>query len=327
MRHALMRRYFKHGVLPQLLVFDAVARHGSFTRAGEELYLAQPTVSVQLKKLSDTVGLPLVEQIGKRTHLTEAGKELHLAVEELRRVFASVEEKFTALRDPDTGRLRVAIGTTAKYFAPRLLGRYCELHPKVQVAMRVANRERLLERMAANADDVYILSHPPADADLELHKLLPNRLWVYAREDHPLAGRRRIPLAEIAAQPLLMRELGSGTRLMAQSLFEAHRLQPNVRMEIESGEAIRQAIHGGLGIAVLSEHTMGSGLGEPGDTGLVALDVEHFPIDGWWYLAYPSGKRLSPTAKVFVEQSIALVQSLTDTPARKPRPNGVALRV
>jgi DNA-binding transcriptional LysR family regulator len=316
MRHSVMRRYFKHGVLPQLMVFDAVARHGSFTRAGEELYLAQPTVSVQLKKLAESVGLPLIEQVGKKTHLTEAGRELHAAVEDLFRVFVELETKLTALRDPDTGRLRLAIGTTAKYFAPRLLGRFCELHPDIQVSMSVANREKLLERMADNSDDVYVLSHPPADSELELHKLLPNRLAIYARADHPFAGRKHIPLDEIAALPMLMRELGSGTRLMTQEAFEKQSLRPNVRMEIGSNEAIKQAILGGLGIAVLSEHTIGSGNAQEADEGLVMLDVEGFPVDGWWYLAFPSGKRLSPTARVFVDQSISIAQALA-LPARK----------
>lgn len=321
MRHAVMRRYFKHGVLPQLMVFEAVARNGSFTRAGQELYLAQPTVSVQLKKLTETVGLPLIEQVGKQIHLTEAGKELYASVEELFKVFTGLEEKLTTLRDPDTGRFRLGIGTTAKYFAPRLLGRFCELHPNAQVSMRVVNREQLIARMTANADDVYVLSHPPEDVDLTLHKLLPNRLCVYARADHPLAKRKQIPLEEIALLPMLMRELGSGTRVAAQAAFEARGLRPNVRMEIGSNEAIKQAILGGLGVSVLSEHTVGGAHGEDADKGLTMLDVEGFPLDGWWYLAYPAGKRLSPTAQVFVDQAIALVEGLVEGPAgrRKAR--------
>jgi DNA-binding transcriptional LysR family regulator len=324
MRHAVMRRYFKHGVLPQLMVFDAVARHGSFTRAGEELYLAQPTVSVQLKKLADTVGLPLVEQAGKRIHLTEAGRELHSAIEELFRVFARAEEKLSSLRDPDTGRFRVAISTTAKYFAPRLLGHFCQEHPNAQVSMHVDNRERLLERMAANQDDVYVLSYPPADIALTLHKLLPNRLHVYGRSDHPFARRKRVPIEELAKQPLLMRELGSGTRLMTQGAFEKHGLRPNVRMEIGSDEAIKQAIIGGLGVSVLSEHTLRRTHGDVADEGLVELDVEGFPLDGWWYLAYPAARKLSPTAQVFVDQTLDLAQSLSTPAVPAPTPAPVA---
>lgn len=293
-----LRRYFRHGTLTQLAVFEAVARHNSYTRAAEELHMAQPTVSVQMKKLSDTVGLPLLEMIGRRVHLTEAGRELHAACQDIFDRIADVETRLAGLRSASAGQLRLAVSTTGMHFAPRLLAQFAQQHVGMDISLAVLNRQNLLQRLAANADDFYIFSNPPEDMDVVMHTLLPNPLEIYARADHPLARRKRLRFADIAAEPFLMREAGSGTRMVAEELFAQHRLAPNVHMELGSNEAIKQAILGGLGLSLLSRQTIGPAAQHEG---LVALDVQGLPVQRYWYLVYPEGRLLSPAAQAFLD--------------------------
>ncbi len=282
----------------QLEVFEAIARHGSFTRAAEELFVTQPTASMQIRRLSESVGLPLFEQIGKRIHLTDAGRELYTACREVFDRIDRFEMQVADMKGLKKGRLRLAVVTTAKYFAPSLLGQFYHLYPGIEVALKVTNREHILERLADNLDDLCILGQPPEEIDAEYQPFLENPLVLLAPADHPLVGRRRIPLARIAEEPFLMREAGSGTRMAVERLFEAHRLKIKVRMELGSNEAIKQAIIGGLGISVLSQHAIGpAGSGAP----FAILDAQGFPIERHWYAAYSRGKQLSVIARAFLD--------------------------
>jgi DNA-binding transcriptional LysR family regulator len=188
--------------------------------------------------------------------------------------------------------------TTAKYFAPRLLGPFWEHYPGIEVTLKVANREHVLERLAANDDDLYILGQPPQDIDVVAEPFLENPLVVLAPARHPLAGEHQIPLARLAQEPFLLRELGSGTRAAIERTFAEHGLRLNVRMELGSNEAIKQAIVGGLGVSVLSRHTLtlDAPMGQ-----FAILDVEGFPIVRHWFVVYPSGKRLSVVAGTFLD--------------------------
>ncbi|HSD59889.1 MAG TPA: LysR substrate-binding domain-containing protein [Burkholderiales bacterium] len=298
MPHSKLRRYLKHGTFPQLAVFDAIARLGSFTRAAEELYMAQPTVSIQIKKLTETVGLPLFEQVGKKIHLTEAGTELNAAVQDVFRRLEAVEDRFADLRGLRAGRLRLAVAGAAKYFAPRLLGVFCGRHPGIEVSLHVTNEDGLLARLQANLDDVYILGDRPEGSDLVVKPLLPNEIVVIARRDHALAGRRKIPFARFAEEQLLMREPGSASRRMLVALFERHKLRPRVRMELASNEAVKQAVLGGLGVAALSRYALGL---DVRDSEITILDVKGFPLRAQWCVAYPAGRQLSVAARAFEE--------------------------
>lgn len=298
MRHPHLRRYIKHGTLTQLSVFEAVARLGSFTRAGEELHMAQPTVSVQIKKLGETIGLPLFEQTGRKIRMTDAGRELYAACQDIFQKIVDVETRLAGMRSRTGERVRLAVTTTGKYFAPRLVGRFCEAHPGVEVSLAVLNRQALLNRLEADVDDFYVFSSPPEDSDVEVHPLLPNPLYVYARDDHPLAGRLGVPFADVATQPFLMREPGSGTRAVAEAAFAAHGLAPKVKMELESNEAIKQAILGGLGVSILSRHTMAP---ETRRGHIAALDVEGFPVEREWFLVRLAARPLSEPARRFLE--------------------------
>lgn len=293
-----LRRYYRHGTLTHLMVFDAIARLGSFTKAAEELHMAQPTVSVQMKKLSETIGLPLFDQVGRRIQLTAAGRELYAACQDIFLRISEVESRLSTLRGGAPTGLRLAVSTTGKYFAPRLLGQFWERHPGADVAMQVLNREHLLNRLVADLDDFYIFTTPPDDPDVECHRILPNPIKVYAREDHPWVGRKRIPLAELATQPMLVREPGSGTRDLVLGHFAASGLAPTVRMELSSNEAIKQAIVGALGISVLSSHAMSA---EAGSRRIVPLDVEGFPLMRDWWLVHSRRRALSVLAQSFLE--------------------------
>lgn len=284
--------------LRQLQVFEAIARHRNFTRAAKELHLAQPTVSMQVKNLSETIGLPLFEQVGKRIYLTEIGKALYAACRDVFNTLSHFEMQVANFKGLKEGHLRLAVVSTAKYFAPRALGVFCKSYPGIDVSLEVTNRERLLERMADNFDDLYIMGHPPESPDVVFELFLPNPLVVLAWRDHPLAASKNIPIEIIAQEHFIMREAGSGTRLAIESMFRKKGLAPKLRMELGSNEAIKQAVAGGLGISVLSHHT----LALEGATGQLAiLDVEGFPILRHWYIGHNAGKQLSIVAQAFLD--------------------------
>jgi len=293
-----IHRYMRHGTLPQLRLFEAVARLGSFARAAEELHMAQPTASVQIKKLSETVGVALVEQIGKRLYLTDAGLRLHESCGEIFHVFATLDESLSAMRALESGRLKLAVSTTGICFAPRLLGAFARVHPGVETSLQAHNRQTLVERLKRNEDDLYLFADAPEMEAVVAQELLPNPLVVLARDDHPLASERNIPFERLAGEPFLIREEGSGARRIAMRLFSAHGLNPRIRMELPSNEAIKEAILAGLGVTIMSRHTFGL---DPESSRYVCLDVAGFPLENHWYLVYPQGKQLSPVARAFLD--------------------------
>lgn len=303
--------------LRQLQVFEAVARHLSFRKAAEELFLSQPSVSIQVKKLSQAVGQPLFEQLGKRIYLTAAGECVYAGAREALESLARVEMKVADLKGLKQGQLRLAVVTTAKYFAPRVLGVFCQRYPGIEVSLKVTNRERLLERLHANVDDLYVIGRPPESPELHFEPFVTNPLVAMAARTHPLAGERRIPLARLAEEPFIIREPGSGTRMAVESLFTEHGLRPRIRMELGSNEAIKHAIAGGLGVAVLSRHT----LALEGESGpLAVLDVEGFPLPWHWYVGYPSGKELSVVARTFLDYLQDEGRLIAELPVLGPEP-------
>lgn len=287
-----------HVSLRQLKIFEAVARHLSYTRAAEELFLTQPAVFTQVKQLEESVGLTLLERIGKRIHLTDAGGEVLATCRETLDALDRLEMRLADMQGLKRGRLRLAMVTTAKYLIPRLLGEFCVKYPGIEASLTVTNREKLLARIAANEDDLAILGAPPEGMDVVATPIAENPLVVIARNDHPLAGKKKISLQRIAEEPFIMREPGSGTRLATERFFAEHQLSLKVRMELGSNEAIKQAIAGGLGVSVLSRHT----LTLEGSGGLLLpLDVSGFPLKRKWYVAYPRERHLSAVAKAFIE--------------------------
>jgi DNA-binding transcriptional LysR family regulator len=284
-----------HTTFRQLEIFESIARLGSFTRASEELFLSQPTVSMQMKKLAENVGAPLIEQVGKKVHLTADGQELAQATREifgiLDRYTMSVDER----RGLKQGKLSLMAITTASYFAPRLLGEFVKLYPGIDVSLRVTNKEQVLASIAENLDDLYFLGQPPEDIDVVATPIMDNPIVVLAAPDHPLA-HKKIPLQRLAREPWLMRERGSGTRIAIERRFAEHGITIHPRLELGSNEAIKQAILAGLGISALSRHTLTLNQGQ-----FAVLDVEGFPILRHWYAVYPAGRQLSVVARAFLD--------------------------
>lgn len=292
--------------LRQLHIFEAVARHLSYTRSAEELHLTQPAVFAQVKQLEESVGVPLLERIGKKLHLTAAGHEVLVTSRETLKAIEHLEMRLADMQGLKKGRLHIAIVTTAEYLIPRLLGEFCTRYPGIEAALTVTNREMLLARLSENADDLVILGAPPEHIEVVATPIADNPLVVVARQDHPLAGKKKIPLKQVAEEPFILREPGSGTRLAVERHFADHGLQLRVRMELGSNEAIKQAIAGGLGISILSRHTLAL---EDEQGPLHTLDVIGFPLLRHWYVAYQTGKHLSATAEAFLDHLLGRDES------------------
>ena len=282
-----------HATLRQLRVFEAVARHLSFSRAAEELHLSQPAVSMQVKSLEAQAGLALVEQIGKRIHLTAAGRELQLRAQAIARELGAADAALSAMRGLTQGPLTIALVSTAKYIAPPLLGRFLKAHPGVTLRLDVDNRERVIAALAANAVDLAIMGRPPQNLATAAEPFARHPHAIVAAPGHPLAGRRRVPLERVAREPFIIREPGSGTRGLLERLFAEHRLALQVHMEMASNETIKQAVAAEMGISFLSLHTVGL---ELATRTLVVLDVAGLPIVRDWYVVHLAQKRLSPVA-------------------------------
>ncbi len=281
----------------QLEAFEATARLGSMAKAAEELHLSQPTLSMQIKKLSDVVGAPLFDHVGRMLRLTDEGADLLAACREIFAAAARFEAALSERRGLLRGTLRIAAATTAKYFVPRLLGEFCRRHPAIDVALEVGTRPRILQRLRDDLDDLYVFSQVPEAPAVEAIPFLDDALVVIAPSGHPLADRNGVSLAEVVREPLILREPGSGTRTAVDQRFAECGLAPRVRMQLGSNEAIKQAVIGGLGLSILSRTSLEHDL----DPRLVRLDVQGFPMHHRWYLVHPAGRRLSTTAHAFID--------------------------
>ena len=311
--------------LHQLKVFETVARLSGFSRASEALHLAQPTVSMQVKQLAETVGMPLFEKIGKKIYLTEAGDVVQTSARDMFEVMARMEMQLAQLKGLKQGRLKVAVVTTAKYFIPRLLGPFVHQYPGIDIALDVGNRSEIVSRLSRNEDDLYIMGMPPAGMQIQRHPFVENPIVAIAPKNHPLAGKRHISLARLAEEPFLLRERGSGTRMATERFLKEHGVKLNVRMELGSNEAIKQAVAGGLGLSLLSLHAL---MGELTRKEVALLNVEALPIRRSWYIVHRTGKELSIVARAFFDyleaEGVRLQRDLSEAQAahksqRKPR--------
>jgi DNA-binding transcriptional LysR family regulator len=305
-----------HATLRQLRVFEAVARHLSFSRAAEALHLTQPAVSMQVKALEAQAGLALVEQIGKRIHLTAAGRELQLRAQAIARELGAADAALSAMRGLTRGPLTIALVSTAKYVAPPLLGRFLKAHPGVTLRLDVDNREKVIAALAANAVDLAIMGRPPHNLETAAEPFARHPHAIVAAPGHPLARRRRVPLERVARETFIIREPGSGTRGLLERLFAEHGLALQVSMEMASNETIKQAVAAEMGISFLSLHTVGL---ELATRTLVLLDVAGLPIVRDWYVVHLAQKRLSPIAAALKAYLLAEgARELATVMARRP---------
>ena len=295
----------------QLRIFEAVARHLSFTRASEELHLTQPAVSMQVKQLEEAAGMPLFEQVGKRIHLTDAGSEMTRYSRAVLELMEEAGQVFEEMRGHEGGRLRISVASTANYFVPRLLAEFCRRYSSVEVSLDVTNRERLLEALADNSTDLVIMGVPPDSMDLAAESFMDNPLVVIAAPSHPLAGKQKISLERLQEETFLIREKGSGTRSATERFFVEHQLLLSSTMEMSSSESIKQGVEAGLGLGLLSMHTLEMELTLKR---LVVLDVKELPILRHWYIMHRPGKRLSFVAQNFKNFVVQEADAILDLP-------------
>lgn len=284
--------------LVQLRSFEAVVRLGGVGRAARALHLAQPTVSTQIKELSVALDLVLFEPRGRGLAPTAVGERLAVAVREMGAAWQGFEEDAAALQGLRRGRLRIAAVTTTEYFLPDLLGPFARQYPGIQIELAVENRDAVVARLERGDDELAVMMLPPSHLPLSRWPFLENPLVVIAPAEHPLARRRRLKLAEMTCEPLLSREAGSGTRAAAEQAFAAQGVEWLPRMALGSNEAIKHAVRAGLGLAVLSRHTLAP---DPATEGLAVLPVAGFPLRRQWHLVWRQDRTLSLPARTLID--------------------------
>ena len=304
----------KHATLRQLKVFEAVARHLSFSRAAEELHLTQPAVSIQVRKLEDHAGMPLFEQFGKKIYLTAAGAELLDIGRNIMHQFDIAESAMTQLKGVAGGKLNVAVISAGDYFFPRLLVEFIGRHQGVVLNFTVHNREGLLEKISANQTDLAIMVRPPQDPDMVCEAFAPHPYVIVAAPSHSLAGENDIGMERLIREHFVVREKGSDTWQSMQEGFGDHIQRLKIAMEITSTETIKQAVMAGMGIGFLSAHTIAQ---ELRIGSLKVLDVQGFPLMLNWYVLHRRQKRLPPVAQAFkdflVAEGPAMISQLVPT--------------
>jgi DNA-binding transcriptional LysR family regulator len=285
-----------HVTLRQLALFESVARYLSYTRAAEELHLSQPAVSMQVKQLEGNIGMPLFEHVGKKIYLTAAGKEMYDYSREIARLLNEARGVIEALKGLRRGRLSVSVATTAGHFATRLLAEFAKKHADITISLDITNRESLRRQLDENEPDLVIMGQPPSGIEVDAEAFMDNPLVMIASANHALTRQTKIPLSHFANESFVVRESGSGTRDAIHRFFDRNGVEFKAGIEMSSNEAIKQAVEAGLGLGIVSIHTLELEL----ETGrLKILDVVDFPIMRKWYILQRKGKRLSPVAQAF----------------------------
>jgi DNA-binding transcriptional LysR family regulator len=283
--------------LHQLRLFQATVKHGSFTRAAQELFLTQPTVSVQLKQLTQAVGMPLLEQVNGRLCPTIAGQEVLNLCEDVFTALSALELTLTDYQDLQKGTLRLTLDTTAQYLILPILRPFRDRYPGIRISVEISNGGGAMERLRSNCDDLYILNDPPETEEIETKPFLDNPLVVVAPNQHPLSKQHHIPLEILAQQTFILREPGSSTRDAMLQHFAQHECSLIHYLELSGNEAIVEGILAGLGLSAVSLHFLNT-LAERKK--LTILDIQGFPIQQQWKIAYPKQKQLSMVASAFL---------------------------
>ncbi|HMV75773.1 MAG TPA: LysR substrate-binding domain-containing protein [Microthrixaceae bacterium] len=281
----------------QLRVFAEVAQQGSVTRAAEALHLTPPAVSMQVKELESQVGLQLFDREGRKVSLSTAGEYFLVHARRLLNALQDADHAMARLRRLEQGRLTIGMVSTAKYFVPRLLARFREEHPGVELKLVVAgNREQLVALLQSGEIELTVMGRPPRELATRSEAFAAHPMVVVAPPDHPMHAMGTLPVAALATVPFIVREPGSGTRTAMQQFFAENRLMPTIAMEISSNETIKQAVIAGMGVAFLSLHTLGLEIG----SGLLkVLDVEGTPVMRTWNIVHLQSRTLSPPAEAF----------------------------
>lgn len=283
--------------LRQLQVLQALAEYKKISLVAEKLFISQPSVSIQLKKLSELFDISLYHVSGKTVRLTEAGIAVLEASSEIFTSLNNLSTKLDDIKGVKSGKLKLNVVSTAKYFLPLLLGSFCKKYPLIDVELNIGNRAQVLTSLKENTDDFYVLSDCPEDTNISADPFLDNPLVVVAPENHELTRQPSISLNRLSHYPFIMRELGSGTRMSIEQFCQSHKITLKEKMTIESNEAIKHAVVADLGLAILSQHTLDYIL----KSGLVTLNVKNFPIQSTWYLVQNKSRKQSILAKLFYD--------------------------
>jgi len=280
----------------QLRLFLALADSGSVSAAAKAMHVTQPTASMQLKEVTQSVGAPLFEFVGKKFYLTDLGRELAATARDVAQSWDAFEQSVDAAKGLSRGNLKVAVVSTAKYFMPRLIGSFCKQHPAIDISLEILNRDGVVQRLRENLDDLYIMSMPPADMALNDAVFMANPIVVIAATSDPLCKSKNVGLDALAQRRFILRERGSGTRMAVDQHFRKMRLKPDIRLELGSNEAVKESVAGGLGIGVVSRHAL-HGLKK--EHGVSVIEIDGFPLPSAWHIVHPASKKLPPLAVAF----------------------------
>jgi DNA-binding transcriptional LysR family regulator len=297
-------------------------RAGSYSAAAHALHLTPPAVTVQMRQLEASAGMPLLERTEEGIVATAAGRELINAAARIDSTLTECTEALAALKGLKGGHVSIGVVSTAKYFAPQALAGFLQRYPSVEVRLEVGNRATIIAALEANTLDLAMTGWPPGQLAVEKAPVGDHPHIIIARPDHPLARRRRIPPAALKEETFLVREPGSGTRLLMERLFAESRVQPRLGMEMGSNETIKQAVIAGLGIAFLSAHTVAA---EVSEGRLIVLDIVGLPVMRRWFVVHLTRKRLLPAAMALRDYLIGEGHSFlpalpTPPPARTRSP-------
>lgn len=281
--------------LKQMRLILAAQDKGSFAAAAEATHVTPPAVTMQIKALEEEIGLPVFERDGAKLIPTAAGLELLDAARRIEAALADARENLEAMKRVDGGRVTVGVVSTAKYFAPRMLAAFTRIHPRVELNLVIGNRSEMLGRFLAGEFDLAIMGRPPEDAAVEARLIGHHPHVVVAAIDDPLAGLDRVEPARLAERVFLVREPGSGTRILMERFLEQAAIRPKFGMEIGSNETIKQAVIAGLGLTFISAHTVAA---EIEDRRLALLDVVGLPLWRRWYVVRLTRKRPMPAVRM-----------------------------
>lgn len=282
--------------LRQLKIFVSAARLSSFAKAAEEMHLTAPAISMQMRDLEEDLGIPLFAKKGRGITLTSAGEYFLVYARRVLQSLREAEDMMAKLKGIETGSLTIGLVSTAKYFVPQLLAEFRKDHPGIQVVIQVRNRDQLIKLLREGEIDIAVMGKPPRDLDVRAEPFANHPHAFIAAPGHPLSKQRRIPVASLDQEEVLVREAGSGTRAVMENFFEEHRFRPMSTIEMSSNETIKQAVMAGLGISFTSLHTVGL---EMEHNKLCVLDVDKTPVTRIWHVVNLTGKNLSLPAEAF----------------------------
>ncbi len=290
----LLKDWSRLPTLKQMRGFAAVVESGSISAAARELHLTPPAISLQLRDLEESIGLPLLERSHEGLVPTLAGRELVHLIDEIQHALMGFGEVVGELKGVDQGVVSVGVVSTARYFAPMVLAEFMKIYQDIKIRLQVGNRDTTMEKLESMEIDFAITGLPPEHFKVEKAFIAKHPQIIIAPNDHPLAQHERISLAELKDETFLLREPGSGTRSVADRLFARSKSLPRSGLEFGSNETIKQAVMAGMGIAVISAHTVAAELKEKR---LVALDVKGLPIYRKWFVVKHGNKRFLPSAR------------------------------